>query len=144
MSMEYSSDSPEATRRIAAAFWQELQPGDVVALHGDLGAGKTCFVQGLVQEGAGLDAPVASPTYTLVQEYDGPLPVYHIDLYRLGEAASVWSLGIDEYLYGEGVTVIEWPERAAGVLPETAWHISISMEGMDTSRRLVISRGGAA
>ena len=135
------SDSPEATRRLAAAFWKELKPGDVVALHGDLGVGKTCFVQGLVQEGAGLNAPVASPTYTLIQEYDGPLPVYHIDLYRLAEAASVWSLGIDEYLYGQGVTVIEWPERAEGVLPQNAWHITLTMEGQDSRRTLTFRKG---
>jgi tRNA threonylcarbamoyladenosine biosynthesis protein TsaE len=138
------SDSPEATRALAAAFWGELQPGDVVALHGDLGVGKTCFVQGLVQEGAKLNAPVASPTYTLIQEYDGPLPIYHIDLYRLAEAASVWSLGIDEYLFGDGVTVIEWPERAEGVLPDDAWHIQIEMDGLDSGRTLTFRKGTAA
>lgn len=137
------SNSPEETRALAARFWKELQPGDVVALHGDLGVGKTCFVQGLVQQGAGLNAPVASPTYTLIQEYQGPLPVYHIDLYRLAEAASVWSLGIDEYLFGQGVTVMEWPERAEGILPEEAWHITISMDEMGTQRTLQFRKGKA-
>jgi tRNA threonylcarbamoyladenosine biosynthesis protein TsaE len=114
---------PEETRRLAAGLAQCLQAGDVVALHGDLGAGKTEFVKGLV-EGLGSAAQVTSPTFTLVHEYHGGrLPVYHFDFYRLDDAVELELIGYDDYLEESGVTVIEWADRFPERVPDHARHI---------------------
>jgi len=111
------SHSPEETeaagRRLAAA----LRPGDVVALTGDLGAGKTAFTRGLAA-GLGCGDAVSSPTFTLIQEYGGGrLPLYHMDLYRLESVEEAIRIGIEEYLEGDGVAVIEWAEKFPDLLP---------------------------
>jgi len=108
-----ATSSEEDTRRVAVALAQRLTPGTVLLLHGDLGAGKTAFVRGLA-EGLGLDDdPVSSPTFTLVHEYaGGRVPLYHADLYRLPDGASLEDLGLDE-VADDGVVAIEWPERLA-------------------------------
>jgi len=91
------------------AIW--LKPGDVVALHGELGAGKTCLVRGLVQ-GLGLEeSQVASPSFSLINEYTGTVPIFHIDCYRLQSDEEIEELGLEEYMDGPGITVIEWAER---------------------------------
>jgi len=97
----------------------------VIALHGNLGAGKTCFTQGLAQA-AGVREPVCSPTYTLISEYQGTVPFHHIDLYRLGGPEEAYDLGLDEYLETDGITVIEWAERAAEMLPSHTLHIRLT------------------
>ena len=97
----------------------------MIALHGNLGAGKTCFTQGLAQA-AGIKEPVCSPTYTLISEYQGTVPFYHIDLYRLGGPEEAFDLGLDEYLETDGITVIEWAERAAELIPLDAVHIRLT------------------
>ncbi len=112
----YTTDGPTATRRLAAQWSKRLQPGSVVALIGDLGSGKTCFVQGLARALA-VDGLVSSPTFTLVHEHAGRLPLYHMDLYRIGDPCEALNMGLDFYLYADGVTVIEWAERVAGLLP---------------------------
>ena len=109
---------------MAAALAAELQPGAVLAFHGELGSGKTCFIQGLAAA-LGVEAAVSSPTYTLVNEYRGRLPLHHMDLYRVADAGEALHLGLDEYLYGDGVTAIEWPEVVAGLLPSSALHIHL-------------------
>ncbi|OPX86949.1 MAG: tRNA threonylcarbamoyladenosine biosynthesis protein TsaE [Pelotomaculum sp. PtaB.Bin013] len=101
-----------------------LRPGDVVCLNGDLGAGKTRFAQG-VACGMGVDGPVTSPTFTIINEYLGRLPLYHMDFYRLEDALELEDLGYEEYFYGSGVTVIEWPERVAELLPAVRLDIFI-------------------
>ncbi|HEY0790272.1 MAG TPA: tRNA (adenosine(37)-N6)-threonylcarbamoyltransferase complex ATPase subunit type 1 TsaE [Chthoniobacterales bacterium] len=116
---------PEETRRLAAGFAASLQAGDVIALHGDLGAGKTEFVKGLV-EGLGSNDAVTSPTFTLVHEYHGGrLPVYHFDFYRLDGAADLDLIGYDECLGEPGVTVIEWAGRFPARLPAVTRHIRL-------------------
>ena len=104
-----------------------LQPGTVIALHGSLGAGKTCLVKGIAA-GLGIDEPVTSPTYTLVHEHHGGrLPLAHVDLYRLEDLHAALAIGIEEYLPGAGVTVIEWAERIAELLPPSTQHVTITV-----------------
>ena len=114
--LDVISHSVDQTRRLGARLAELLEPGDVILLGGNLGAGKTVFAQG-VATGLGIDGPVTSPTFTLIHEYEGRLPLYHVDLYRIAGDAEAGDLGLEEYLYGDGVTLIEWGERASGLLP---------------------------
>lgn len=116
------SKSPEETRALAAALLAKLGKGTVLALHGELGSGKTCFVQGLAVA-MGVRQAVTSPTFTLINEYAARPPLYHIDLYRVRGASDLAGLGLDDYLEPDGITVIEWAERAADFLPESAIHL---------------------
>lgn len=136
------SKSPEDTYRIAADVLRGLKPGAVLALHGVLGAGKTCFVQGLA-EALGISRAVNSPTFTLVNEYPGPVPLYHVDLYRVRGPNEALSLGLDELLYGSGITAIEWAERIAELLPPDTLHISLAPGAARDERRITIRRGSA-
>ncbi|MBC8206730.1 MAG: tRNA (adenosine(37)-N6)-threonylcarbamoyltransferase complex ATPase subunit type 1 TsaE [Kiritimatiellales bacterium] len=129
------SNSPSNTWKIAAEFFQTLELPAVIALHGNLGAGKTCFTQGLAQA-AGVNEPVCSPTYTLISEYQGAVPFHHIDLYRLGGPEEAYDLGLDEYLETDGITVIEWAERAAELIPPGAIHIRLE-RGEDEQVRTI-------
>jgi tRNA threonylcarbamoyladenosine biosynthesis protein TsaE len=131
--------SPEETRRLAAELLRELRPGAVLALHGDLGAGKTCFVQGLAAA-LGVHQPVSSPTFTLIHEYDSTPPLFHADLYRIRDADDAYGLGLDEYLGGTGITVIEWAERAMELLPPDAWHLTFEVGPDLTERTITIER----
>ena len=133
------SKSPEETHRIAAGVAERLAPGMVLALHGDLGAGKTCFVQGMAHA-LGVRGPVNSPTFTLINEHAGRLPLYHIDLYRVRGSEEALGLGLDEYLHGAGVTVIEWAERAAELLPPATVHIYLSA-GAEPEERTILVEG---
>ncbi|HKZ16906.1 MAG TPA: tRNA (adenosine(37)-N6)-threonylcarbamoyltransferase complex ATPase subunit type 1 TsaE [Geobacteraceae bacterium] len=107
------------TRALGEKVGALLRPGNFVALYGDLGSGKTRFAQG-VALGAGVkpDTHVTSPTYTILNEYKGAYPVYHFDLYRLGGDADIAELGFEEYFYGDGICLVEWPERLACELPD--------------------------
>ena len=120
-----AAETAAAGSRSAAA----ARVGDVFGLTGDLGAGKTQFVKGFVA-GVESGAEVTSPTFTLVHEYtDGRLPVYHFDWYRLESADAVLRVGLDEYVYGDGVCVIEWADRFPELLPENTTWISIRITG---------------
>ena len=118
-----------------------LRPNDLVLLNGPLGAGKTRFVQGLAAALECDRAFVNSPTFVLVQEYDGRLPIYHIDAYRLRDGTEFLDLGGDEYLTAGGVVCIEWAERIADVLPKDSLDLSIEVTG-DEERRFAISAQG--
>ena len=125
------STSSDMTHEIAKDFAEKLRPGDVLALVGELGAGKTCFVQGLAH---GLGVPgrtyVRSPSFILMNEYSGGrLPMYHFDFYRLADPAELRDLGLDEYFYGEGVTVVEWADRFPGSMPDGARTIEFRITG---------------
>lgn len=122
--MLYKSNSVKETANIAAAFAKTLKAGDVVALSGDLGVGKTAFVQGLAKE-LGVTDYVSSPTFTIVNCYDGRLPVYHFDVYRINDEDEMYEIGYEEYVYGDGVSVIEWPELISEILPEKRYDITI-------------------
>lgn len=128
--------SPEETKELGHRLAQILQPGDVLALEGDLGAGKTTFSQGLAQ-GLGIPGSIDSPTFTLIKEYEaGRLPFYHMDVYRL--EAPEEELGWDEYFYGQGVTLVEWASRITPWLPEKVVWITIHL-GENGSRKIVVS-----
>jgi tRNA threonylcarbamoyladenosine biosynthesis protein TsaE len=120
----FTSDSAEATAAFGADAARRTQAGDVFALVGDLGAGKTQFVKGFVGA-TGSDAVVTSPTFTLVHEYGGGrLPVYHFDFYRLDTPEAVLAIGFDDYVYGDGVCLIEWADRFPELLPaHSGWFV---------------------
>jgi tRNA threonylcarbamoyladenosine biosynthesis protein TsaE len=120
--------SAEATRALAAVIARRATPGTVVALSGDLGAGKTCFIQGLA-EGLGVEGPVTSPTFIMIAEHAGRLPLYHVDLYRTESLAEIRGLGLEELLEGGGVTAIEWAEKAEPLLPPGAIRVRIRGAG---------------
>jgi len=132
----------EGMREFGAAVAAGLGPGAVVALVGDLGAGKTTFVQGLGRA-LGVEEPVTSPTFTLINEYHGRLKVFHVDLYRLEGEAEAEEIGLDEYLGAGGVTVIEWADRAFGLIPPDALRIDIE-PGESPEERNVRIRGGGS
>jgi tRNA threonylcarbamoyladenosine biosynthesis protein TsaE len=125
--MKYNSNSYEETQKIAADFAKTLKAGDVICMYGDLGAGKTAFVQGLAK-GLGIDEPITSPTFTIVNEYSGTLPLYHFDVYRIDDSDEMYEIGYEEYVYGDGVSVIEWPQLIDDILPERRYDIEISKD----------------
>lgn len=114
----------EAGRKIGLA----AKPGDVIGLRGDLGVGKTVFTQG-VAAGLGITEPVSSPTFTIVQTYEeGRLPLYHFDVYRIGDPGEMDELGYEEYFYGDGVTIIEWASLIEELLPKEAVRIVLAKD----------------
>jgi tRNA threonylcarbamoyladenosine biosynthesis protein TsaE len=130
----FLSESEEETRMLARKMAALLKPGDVLALEGDLGAGKTAFAKG-VAEGLGIRDAVDSPTFTIVKEYDGRLPFYHMDVYRIESADE--ELGLEEYFYGDGICLVEWASRVASHLPDEAVWIRLTAEE-DGRRRIEI------
>ncbi|MDY0148773.1 MAG: tRNA (adenosine(37)-N6)-threonylcarbamoyltransferase complex ATPase subunit type 1 TsaE [Kiritimatiellia bacterium] len=137
--------SAAETKAVAARLAAEVPDGAVVCLHGDLGAGKTCFVQGLAKA-LGVRRPVGSPTFTLINEYRGRRGLAHIDLYRLRGAADAFGLGLEDYLeHFDGVVAIEWAERLGELMPEDCWHVRLA-EGVagDESRRVTVERPAAS
>lgn len=139
MNNEFVTHSPEETVEEGRKFAARLDPGDIVCLEGELGAGKTHFVKGMAA-GLAIDPDsVQSPTYTLIHEYEGELPFYHFDCYRMESPREAVEIGAEEYFYGEGVCVIEWPERIAPLIPPEALWISITMPDKKT-RKFVIGK----
>jgi tRNA threonylcarbamoyladenosine biosynthesis protein TsaE len=134
--LDLISHSPAQTRRFGARLGLLLRAGDVVALEGDLGTGKTRLAQGIGQ-GLGVVQPITSPTYTLIAEYWPPAPVpplYHIDLYRLDDAVDeALAFGLEDYLLGDGICVVEWAGRIRPILPEA--YLWISLRHLDESKR---------
>lgn len=133
---EEISHSERETEEIARTFAKTLKPGDIVCLFGDLGAGKTNFTRGFVQA-YGIPADVVdSPTFTIINEYEGELSVYHMDCYRLEHHSEALEIGIEEYLYGDGICIIEWPERILELLPEEILRVEIELLG-EKSRKII-------
>jgi tRNA threonylcarbamoyladenosine biosynthesis protein TsaE len=131
-SLEIVSNSAEETRKIGMKLGKLTASGDVILLVGSLGAGKTCLTQGIAR-GLSIDEYTASPSFVLVREHRGKLPLYHIDLYRLDRIEEVAQLGLDDYLYGNGVCVVEWADKGLSVLPEE--HLLIEMQIVSPMKR---------
>ena len=140
--MVYESYSESDTRSFAKKLGEKAKSGEVYALTGDLGTGKTVFAQGFA-EGLGITDIVNSPTFTIVQEYvNGRLPLYHFDVYRIGDSREMIEVGFDDYIYGDGVSLIEWADMISDLLPPHTINITLAK---DTSigfeyRKITIER----
>lgn len=139
MGLHLVTSSEEETRRLGSQLAGLLAPGDVVLLSGPLGSGKTCLTQGIAT-GLGVREPVTSPTFALVNEYDTTPRLVHMDFYRLERPSEILELGFEEYFYGGGITVAEWPERVVGLPPE---HLRVHLLPLsDRARSLDFSPAG--
>lgn len=128
----------EQTMAVGVALARRACAGDVIVLRGALGAGKTTLTQG-IGRGLGIREPIISPTFTLLREYaSGRLPLYHVDAYRLAGPSEAYTFGLDEYLYGDGITVIEWGERVETLLPDE--RLEVYLEYLDTDEREITLR----
>ena len=125
--MKILSSSSETTLEFGKKLGSICEPGDVICLAGDLGAGKTTMAQAIAA-GAGVDEGeyVTSPTFAILHEHRGRIPIYHMDFYRLGSSEDVVALGLEEYFYGDGLTLVEWCERASDLLPESVLVIHLN------------------
>ena len=138
--MIYDSYSPEETGRIGENLAKEAHPGQVFCLYGDLGVGKTVFTQGFAK-GLEITEPISSPTFTIIQTYeDGTMPFYHFDVYPIGDPEEMDEIGLDDYIYGEGVCLIEWANLIRDLLPShvTAIRIEKDLDKGFDYRRITI------
>lgn len=139
--LEVVTNSPEETRALGRKVGESLKGGEVILLHGDLGAGKTLFTKGVAQGlGASGKTAVVSPTFTLVNVYQARLDIVHVDLYRLG-FDEVFELGLEDYMDREHVMVVEWAEKAEGFFSGALLEVNFQYEG-ETSRRITMETGG--
>lgn len=123
--LDIKTSSPEQTKLLGEKLAALLMAGDLICLNGDLGAGKTAFSQG-VAKGLGIGSTVTSPTFTLINEYEGRLPLYHFDVYRLSGPEDMEDLGYEDYFYGQGVCLVEWADKVKEVLPRERLNINLS------------------
>ncbi|WNS80389.1 tRNA (adenosine(37)-N6)-threonylcarbamoyltransferase complex ATPase subunit type 1 TsaE [Domibacillus sp. DTU_2020_1001157_1_SI_ALB_TIR_016] len=138
-SYTWTLNNLEEMSAFASALADTLRPGDVLLLEGDLGAGKTTFTQHLAKA-LGVTKNVNSPTFTIIKEYEGTYPLYHMDVYRLGEESE--DLGFDEYFYGNGITVVEWAHLIADQLPEEYIQINLFHTGVEGQRKVQLTLNG--
>jgi tRNA threonylcarbamoyladenosine biosynthesis protein TsaE len=131
-SLRLTTANPEETHELGRALGAIANPGDVFLLTGTLGVGKTCLTQGIAA-GLGITEQPRSPTFVLVTEHMGRLPLYHMDLYRLDNVTEVMDLGLDEYLFGDGVSVVEWADKAPEVFPLD--HLAVHLEEVSETHR---------
>lgn len=134
--------SAEETERLGFELAESLNPDDVVALYGDLGSGKTCFVKGVARR-LNLSKPVKSPSFSIINEYPGRIPLFHIDFYRLGKWAEIEGVGWTEYLDSGGIVIIEWAERVKNMLPSKRIDVYFEILGNDTRRVEIIAVDGS-
>jgi len=136
--VRYVTNSEEETEALGARLAEKLRPGAVVAFTGDLGAGKTAFTRGLAR-GLGIMERVTSPTFTIVNEYEGGrLPLFHFDMYRLGSADELFDIGWEDYLVRGGVCAVEWSENVSGAIEGDAISVEICRGGSDSQRIITI------
>lgn len=128
--------SPEQTQQLGTSIGELAQPGDIILLTGELGTGKTCLTQGIAW-GLNIKEYTLSPSFVIMRELYGRLPLYHIDLYRLDNIEEIADLGLDDYLYGKGVCVVEWAEKGLSIMPEEHLLIEISHLS-ETDRNFVL------
>jgi tRNA threonylcarbamoyladenosine biosynthesis protein TsaE len=138
--LDVISRAPDETRKVGAALAELLVPGDVVSLTGDLGAGKTAFVQGAARA-LGVQEPVTSPTFVLVRQYRGDVPVHHVDVYRLDRVQEVLDLGFEDLLDPSGVVFVEWGDAIDALLPDD--HLRVEITTGDEARRLSFAGRGS-
>lgn len=128
MAAVYETYSAQETRALGEKIGRQAVSGEVYTLTGDLGVGKTVFTQG-VAKGLGIDEPVSSPTFTILQVYEeGRMPFYHFDVYRIGDVEEMEEIGYEDCFYGEGVCLIEWAELVSEILPQDCRHITIEKD----------------
>lgn len=139
--MDYCSNTVEETEALGARLAERLAPGTVVAFTGDLGAGKTAFVRGLAR-GLGITERVTSPTFTIVNEYEGGrLPLFHFDMYRLGSSEELFDIGWEDYLRRGGICAVEWSEIVADALDADCIRVDLRRGGGENSRIIAIEGG---
>ncbi len=138
--MEYLSHSPEETEQLGEQLGRTLRPGSVVAYRGDLGMGKTAFTRGLAR-GLGCTCCVTSPTFTIVNEYSGALPLFHFDMYRLDSSDDLFDIGWEDYLSRGGVCAVEWSERVEDALPDDTLWVSIARGNGENDRIITVTGG---
>ena len=141
--MQRYSKSPAETEAIGQDLAARLSPGTVVAFTGDLGAGKTAFVRGMAR-GLGIPQRVTSPTFTIVNEYDGPTPLFHFDMYRLADADALFDIGWEDYLDRGGVCAVEWSENVADAMPDGTVYVTIQRAPEGENARKITITGGEA
>ncbi|MCX8011650.1 MAG: tRNA (adenosine(37)-N6)-threonylcarbamoyltransferase complex ATPase subunit type 1 TsaE [Desulfobacterota bacterium] len=138
----FTTFNPEETEIIGKRVGEQFHGGEGVSLRGELGSGKTCFTRGIAR-GLGINnqIPVVSPSFTLINEYPGKIPLYHFDFYRIDEVERIFDLGYEEYFYGRGVTVIEWGEKIAQFLPPEHMKVFFIMVEDETRQIRIKARG---
>ena len=139
--MQFLSHSAEETERFGESLAQELRAGDVLAFTGSLGMGKTAFTRGLAR-GLGRHGRVTSPTFTIVNEYEGKTPLFHFDMYRLGSSDELFDIGWDDYLARGGVCAVEWSERVSDALPGDTIFVDIARGEESENTRVITVTGG--
>ena len=135
MITEFNSNSERETLEFASNFAKTLKEGDIILLDGDLGAGKTVFTKGVVSALSNGKVVAVSPTFVIVNVYDTTPNVYHFDLYRIADVSELDAIGAEEYFYSNGISIVEWPERAEGMFPSSA--IKVFIEKIDNEKRLI-------
>ncbi|MFC1541979.1 tRNA (adenosine(37)-N6)-threonylcarbamoyltransferase complex ATPase subunit type 1 TsaE [Candidatus Latescibacterota bacterium] len=135
---KFETKDEDGTLEIAYSFGKTLTPGTVIALNGELGAGKTVFTRG-VAKAFNVEEKVTSPTFTLINEYKGEIPIYHMDFYRLNSIKEILDIGVEDYFYGDGICLVEWAEKMGEIFPEKAVTIVIKLS-KNNNRDIVIER----
>lgn len=141
--LKYLTLSAEETSKIGERLGKLVGIGNIICLSGDLGAGKTAFTKGIAK-GLGVVDYVTSPTYTIINEYEGRLPLYHFDVYRLNDVEEMYELGYEEYFFGDGVVVLEWADIVKEIIPKERLWITILNSKGDDSREIILEATGEA
>lgn len=138
---KFISNNPKDTEKLGYKLGKSLKSGDILCLLGDLGAGKTALTKAIAK-GLGIDDYVTSPTFTIINEYNGRLPLYHFDVYRLTSIEELYDLGYEEYFYSNGITIIEWADKIEEVLPEDTINIHINRTLNQNEREFIFTGKG--
>ncbi|HHW57479.1 MAG TPA: tRNA (adenosine(37)-N6)-threonylcarbamoyltransferase complex ATPase subunit type 1 TsaE [Clostridia bacterium] len=141
MEKVYTSNSREETIKLGEKLGRLLKKRDIILLYGELGSGKTVFTKGIAK-GLEIEEPITSPTFTLVNEHRGRIPLYHFDLYRLDDYTALYDIGYEEYFYDEGVCAVEWPERLGPLLPKERLEVVIQKEKNEEERVILFKAFG--
>ena len=137
----YHSQGPQDTIALGARLARRLVAGDIVCLYGDLGAGKTTFTKGIARGLKIRGQAVVSPSFVLMNAYEGRLPLFHFDFYRITDSCDIAGIGYEEYLYGDGVAVIEWADRLGRLLPSDHIAVRFSVDGSESRRIEIVAQG---